>query len=155
MARRDDRALTYRPGDLALLAAQRATWLGANLLLNTRAELVPGGGYFTRILSRVVGPQGKVYTLQPVFPGRPDPLAAIKADPSYSNVQPLTATMGAFAAPEPLDDPPGVRLRSSGLRVSFVAPHANAVVTVLPTTIAPPARSACTHAASARGCQPA
>ena len=58
------------------------------------------------------------------------------------------------AAAEPLDEPPGVRARSSGLRVSFVSPPANAVVTVLPTTIAPPERSACTHAASHRGCQP-
>src|SRR5438270_13640071 len=59
------------------------------------------------------------------------------------------------AAAEPLDDPPGVRLRSSGFFVSLVTPPANAVVTVLPTTIAPPERSACTHAASQRGCQPA
>ncbi|MDO4246434.1 MAG: FAD-dependent oxidoreductase [Deinococcus sp.] len=38
----DDRALTYRPGQLALQAAQQAIRLGANLLLNTRAE--PGVG---------------------------------------------------------------------------------------------------------------
>lgn len=41
-ARVDDRALTYRPGQLALQAAQQAIGLGANLLLNTRAE--PGVG---------------------------------------------------------------------------------------------------------------
>lgn len=29
------------------------------------AELLPGGGYFTRILSKAVGPNGKVYVLGP------------------------------------------------------------------------------------------
>lgn len=42
LARVDARALTYRPGQLALQAAQQAIRLGANLLLNTRAE--PGVG---------------------------------------------------------------------------------------------------------------
>ena len=27
------------------------------------AELIPGGGYYTRLLSAVVGPKGKVYAL--------------------------------------------------------------------------------------------
>ena len=31
----------------------------------TVAELVPGGGYYTRILSQAVGPMGKVYALVP------------------------------------------------------------------------------------------
>ena len=44
-ARVDDRALTYRPGQLALQAAQQAIGLGANLLLNTRAE--PEAGQVT------------------------------------------------------------------------------------------------------------
>lgn len=43
LARTDPRALTYRPGSVSLLAAQQAISLGAGLLLNTRAELVPGG----------------------------------------------------------------------------------------------------------------
>ena len=43
VARVDPRALTYRPGSVALLAAQQAIGQGAGLLLNTRAELVPGG----------------------------------------------------------------------------------------------------------------
>ena len=33
-------------------------------------ELIPGGGYFTRLLSAVVGPNGKVYAVVP--PRRPD-----------------------------------------------------------------------------------
>ena len=41
-----------------------------------------------------------------------------------------------------------VRAASCGLQVTLVTPQANAVVTVLPTIIAPPARNACTYAAS-------
>ena len=43
----------------------------------------------------------------------------------------------ATAAAEPLDDPPGVRVVSNGLRVGPERPIANSVVTVLPTTTAP------------------
>ena len=54
-----------------------------------------------------------------------------------------TGTMPApTTAPEPLDDPPGVRLRSKGL---FVGPGSGSpmgVVTVLPSTTAPALRSA-------------
>ena len=49
LARTDPRALTYRPGSLTLLAAQQAVSLGAGLLLNTRAELVPGGALLHRL----------------------------------------------------------------------------------------------------------
>lgn len=34
----------------------------------TVAELVPAGGYYTRILSKVVGPTGHIYALVPTFP---------------------------------------------------------------------------------------
>src|SRR5438132_10645242 len=58
------------------------------------AELIPGGGYFTRLLSAVVGPKGKVYA---VVPSRrpdapadaPDPAARlppITSDSHYANV---------------------------------------------------------------------
>src|SRR6185312_5087618 len=50
------------------------------------------------------------------------------------------------AAAEPLDDPPGVRLMSCGLRVAPCGCDiANSVVTVLPMMIAPAARSAATE----------
>lgn len=42
-ARIDRQALSYRPGSLALNAAQQAVQLGANLLLNTRAHPTPSG----------------------------------------------------------------------------------------------------------------
>ena len=44
-------------------------------------DVVPGGGYWTRIFSTVVGPQGKVYAYVPAeFAGfKSDPVAAAKA----------------------------------------------------------------------------
>src|SRR3954468_14712218 len=54
----------------------------------------------------------------------------------------------------PLEDPPGVRFGSNGFVVGPENPIANSVVTVLPKMIAPPSRSACTHAASCPDCQP-
>ena len=61
----------------------------------------------------------------------------------------------ATAAAEPLLDPPGVRLRSHGLRVPAGWVAANSVVTVLPMMIAPASRNAATVAASRPDCQPA
>jgi predicted methyltransferase len=54
-------------------------------------ELAPGRGYFTRLLSAVVGPQGQVsnYIIsqlpKPNTP--PPPIVALAADPHYSNVR--------------------------------------------------------------------
>jgi predicted methyltransferase len=57
-------------------------------------ELMPGGGYFTRIFSKVVGDKGVVYAVAPApaapaagAPARPNPIAAIAADPAYQNVK--------------------------------------------------------------------
>ncbi len=65
------------------------------------AELAPGAGYFTRLLSAVVGPNGKVYAL--VGPKRPDApadapepaarLAPITSDPHYANVAVTTVSL--------------------------------------------------------------
>ncbi len=62
------------------------------------AELAPGGGYFTNILSAVVGPKGKVYAIT----SRPSPAveALAKARP---NVVVTAAQPGTIPAPEPLD----------------------------------------------------
>jgi predicted methyltransferase len=57
-------------------------------------ELAPGSGYYTRLLSAVVGPKGKVYAIvSPPKPGAaadaPVPGAAVRAiaaDPHYANV---------------------------------------------------------------------
>jgi len=55
---------------------------------DTVIELAPGRGYYTRLLSAVVGPKGKVYAIS--SPPKPDapppPVQAIAADPHYGNV---------------------------------------------------------------------
>jgi predicted methyltransferase len=61
----------------------------------TVIDLIPGGGYFTRIFSKAVGPKGTVYSVggppRPVTdPAKPPPPPAqdtIAADPNYSNVK--------------------------------------------------------------------
>src|SRR6476620_5997300 len=58
------------------------------------ADLLPGGGYFTRIFSGVVGPKGQVFAVATpkrpdAPPDRPEPSAAVRAiaaDPHYKNV---------------------------------------------------------------------
>ena len=59
------------------------------------ADLLPGGGYFTRLFSKVVGSKGVVYALAPVRPANAPPdsrdmaaaVKAIAADPQFSNVR--------------------------------------------------------------------
>lgn len=67
-------------------------------------ELMPGGGYYTRILAKAVGPTGKVYAFFPqgMAQGRPQMLDAIKA--IGPNVVVVTAPGWApVGAPEKLD----------------------------------------------------
>jgi len=54
----------------------------------TVIEIAPGKGYYTRLLSAVVGVRGKVYaaTSQPKPDTPAPPVQAIAADPHYSNV---------------------------------------------------------------------
>ena len=61
----------------------------------TVVDLIPGGGYFTRIFSKAVGPKGTVYAVSnpprpPQDPAKPPPPPAqdaIAADPNYANVK--------------------------------------------------------------------
>jgi predicted methyltransferase len=62
------------------------------------AELAPGGGYFTRILSGVVGPEGRVYAMA----GRPSP-ALQELAAARPNVVVTVAEPGTIPAPEPVD----------------------------------------------------
>jgi predicted methyltransferase len=75
------------------------------------AELLPGGGYFTRIFSKIVGPGGHVYALvpapspnapvdQPDFAAR---VKAIAADPNYSNLSVVIEPFNQLKAPVPVD----------------------------------------------------
>lgn len=71
------------------------------------ADLIPGGGYFTRILSKAVGPKGKVYAYVPdeltKLAKREPAVNAIARDPAYSNVKVILNTLPNFGAPEKLD----------------------------------------------------
>lgn len=56
----------------------------------TVVDLIPGGGYFTRIFAKAVGPKGTVYAVG--NPARPAPAPTpaqdtIAADPNYANVK--------------------------------------------------------------------
>jgi len=55
---------------------------------DTVLELLPGGGYFTRIFAKVVGPSGKLFAAVPDPKGSDaEPAAAaIAAQPGYANV---------------------------------------------------------------------
>lgn len=60
-------------------------------------ELVPGGGYFTRLLSAAVGSSGKVYAAVPVAD-----LEKAKAA-AKGNVEPVGMTPDSLGLPEPVD----------------------------------------------------
>jgi predicted methyltransferase len=72
------------------------------------ADLMPGGGYFTRLFSHVVGAGGKVYAVVPSELGHlvPDMVTNIKglaANPAYANVTVVEAPTDALAAPQLVD----------------------------------------------------
>lgn len=77
----------------------------------TVVDLIPGGGYFTRLFSKAVGPNGKVYAVfppprAPADPSKPTPTPAaetIAADPAYGNVTPLRENFAAFSVPTKAD----------------------------------------------------
>jgi predicted methyltransferase len=70
------------------------------------ADFMMGGGYFTRILSSAVGPNGKVYAYQSAEfikfrAAYGTEQSAVVAD--YKNVTPLTAPLSAVGLPDGLD----------------------------------------------------
>jgi predicted methyltransferase len=72
------------------------------------ADLMPGGGYFTRLFSKAVGPGGRVYAEVPaelvaVLPKAADEVGIIAMDPRYGNVAVLVQPAAALAPPEPVD----------------------------------------------------
>ncbi len=69
------------------------------------AELFPGGGYYTRILAKTVGPKGHVYALVPAgFANRPGGLDAINAlAAQYGNVTVVPADLAKFTLDQPVD----------------------------------------------------
>jgi predicted methyltransferase len=68
-------------------------------------EILPGGGYFTRIFSKIAGPSGHIYAAVP-DPKGPDAepaAAAIAAQPGYGNVTPVPIAPLPAATMGPLD----------------------------------------------------
>jgi len=71
-------------------------------------ELIPGSGYWTRILSKIVGPSGHVYAVWPqqyarYSVGNVEALRAMSKDPQYPNVTVTVLPTPVLSAPEPLD----------------------------------------------------
>jgi len=78
----------------------------------TVVDLIPGGGYFTRIFSKAVGPKGTVYAVgnppRPTTdPAKPPPTPAqdtIAADANYSNVKSIHLPLaGGLSIPTKAD----------------------------------------------------
>jgi predicted methyltransferase len=71
----------------------------------TVVDLIPGGGYFTRIFSKAVGPKGTVYAVSgPPRPGSTPAQDTIAADANYSNVKSIHAPLaGGLSVPTPAD----------------------------------------------------
>lgn len=78
----------------------------------TVVDLIPGGGYFTRLFSKAVGPKGTVYAVggpprPPTDPAKPPPPPAqdtIAADANYANVRSVHAPLaGGIMLPTKAD----------------------------------------------------
>jgi predicted methyltransferase len=74
----------------------------------TVAELIPGGGYFTRLFSKIVGPTGHVYAIWPeeydkVSHPDSDTLTALSKTRPYDNITVLIQPAKAFSTPAPVD----------------------------------------------------
>ena len=66
------------------------------------AELFPGGGYFTRMLSDVVGPAGHIYGIENAkWDDGSD--AKVAAEPNHKNVSTQIVKFGEFDLPEKVD----------------------------------------------------
>ena len=92
--------MTRKPGELLAFAGVKP---GDKVL-----ELVPGGGYWEKLFSLIVGPKGHVYELvsdeeiKSKF-AEPEPIKAIAADPAFSNITVFTQPIATVKPPEPVD----------------------------------------------------
>ncbi|HEX6219031.1 MAG TPA: methyltransferase [Sphingomicrobium sp.] len=93
----DDRR---KPGALIAFAGVKP---GDKLL-----DLIPGDGYWTRIFSKIVGPEGKVYAVWPINYGRValgnvETLRGLSANPYYGNIVTQVQPTTTLTSREPLD----------------------------------------------------
>ena len=90
-----------RAADPARKPAQTMTFAGVAPGMRV-AELLPGQGYYTRLLSKAVGPTGKVI----VIPWREFATGQSRAmanDPRYGNIEIFEENLLGFRPAEPLD----------------------------------------------------
>src|SRR6476469_3043754 len=71
-------------------------------------DLIPGSGYWTRIFSKIVGPDGKVYAVWPQAyareaTGNIADMRKLSADRYYGNIVTEVQPTTRLSAPEPLD----------------------------------------------------
>ncbi len=100
-----------RDGDRAVDARRRGPELAAFAGVKPGdkvLDLIPGGGYFTRLFSLIVGPGGHVYTVwpKPYAQEAASDVAALQAlskQPAWSNVSVAIQPADALTAPAPLD----------------------------------------------------
>lgn len=92
--------------DAALHPSDLMTFAGVRPGMRV-VDLIPQGGYFTRILSKAVGPRGRVYAYVPDEltrqAAREPAVAPITRDPSYANTMLYVRNISDFAVPERLD----------------------------------------------------
>ena len=70
----------------------------------TVGEFYPGGGYFTKMLSKVVGPRGHVYGIENVnWKGAVEANTALVASGKWKNVSIDTKPFGTVGFPRPID----------------------------------------------------
>jgi predicted methyltransferase len=104
---------SHRPAEQAKLDAQRKP---AQMIAfagvkagDQVAEFMPGNAYFSRILSDVVGPEGKVYAFTPkeqIKNCKPSEITgsrAIAHQSAYRNVVQLTGPVNGFSMPRKVD----------------------------------------------------
>src|SRR3954469_23570939 len=89
-----------KPGPLIALAGVKP---GDKVL-----DLIPGSGYWTRIFSKIVGPEGKVYAVWPqayarFAIGNVRDMQKLSADRYYGNITTQVQPSAMLSAPEPLD----------------------------------------------------
>ena len=87
-----------KPADMLVIARIRP---GERVM-----DMIPGGGYFTRLFAVAVGPKGYVYAYQPTewdAHRKGKPAAVLAVAPDYPNVSVIDAPIGKLVAPEPLD----------------------------------------------------
>ena len=97
------RPADHRQADALRLPAETLAFSGVRPGM-TVGEFYPGGGYFTRMLSDVVGPKGHVYGIEnQVWKGAVEADQALLKEGKWANVSIDVQPFGTVNFPKPLD----------------------------------------------------